>query len=87
LRSFWFEFVLAHDADCPPAVRGGVGVTARDRSDALGIVADRLFDGRELPAVRHEVEDVVFHRLDPWHVLPHMVDPRPRGVWFPALQG
>ena len=84
LRPFWFEFAIPQDADCPPGVREGVGVTATDRDDALGIVAQRLFGGRELPPVCLEVEDVAFHRLDPWQVLPNMVDPAPRGVWFPA---
>lgn len=84
LRAFWLEFEIPFESDCPPGTREGVGVTAADRVDALDLAADRVFSGRALPPLRFEIEDVVFHRLDPWQVLPNMVDPRPRGIWFPA---
>ncbi len=84
LRHFWFEFDLPAGVACPTGTREGVGVTAIDRGDALQIVADRIFAGRHLPEVRLGIEDVVFHRLCPWLVLPNMLEPWPRGVWFPV---
>lgn len=84
LRHFWYEFDLPVGVDCPPGTREGVGVTAVDRREALDLVARRVFVGQTLPAIRLEVEDVEFHRLCPWLVLPNMVDPRPHGIWFPA---
>jgi hypothetical protein len=84
LRPFWFEFEVPLEGDWPRGTRDGVGVTATDRVDALELIANAVFDGRVLPPLRLEIEDVAFHRLDPWQVLPNMVDPRPRGVWFPA---
>ena len=84
MRSFWFEFAIPFDAACPAGVREGVGVTAIDRRDALDLVAQGLFGGCALPPLRLEIEDVAFHRLDPWLVLPNLGDPGPRGVWFPA---
>ncbi len=84
LRHFWFELDMPLDTDCPPGTRAGIGVTAVDRDAALVILTERVFGGRPLPAIRHEVSDVVFHELCPWLVLPNMTDPAPPGVWFPV---
>ncbi len=84
LRHFWFEFDIPYDIECPPGTREGAGMTAIDREDALQILAERVFAGRPLPPARLEIEDLVFHRLCHWLVLPNMLEPWPRGVWFPV---
>lgn len=84
LRHFWFELDIGYEAECPPGVRAGVGITALDRDDALDILRDRVFGRRPVPGIRHEIGDVDFPRLCPWLVLANMTDPGPRGVWFPA---
>jgi hypothetical protein len=80
LRRYWFEFSV--DADLPPGVKRGCGVTAYDLSDALRIVRDRVFGGAEPPIVK-STEDIDVSTLDPGHVLPNMMPPSNRGVWFP----
>jgi hypothetical protein len=84
LRHFWFEFEIPVVVECPRGVRAGVGVTALDREDALAILEERVFPGKPLPRIGREVSEVVFHELCPWLVLPNMLDPAPRGVWFPV---
>jgi hypothetical protein len=86
LRAYWFVFDLPLSVDCPRGAREGVGVTAHDRDDAIELVVGQVFDGRMLPSIVEEHEDVEFHRLCPWLVLPNMTDPRRRGVWFPIRQ-
>ncbi len=84
LRHFWLEFDLPLDADCPRGTREGIGVTAVDLHDAIDLVTRVVFPERSVPAIRRVDEDVDFHRLCPWLVLPAMSDPRRRGIWFPA---
>jgi hypothetical protein len=80
LRRFWFEFALS--PDLPPGLRLGCGVTAFDLDDARRIVRERVFRAEAPPAVKI-VEDVDVSSLDPGHVLPNMLPPNTRGVWFP----
>jgi hypothetical protein len=84
LRHYWFVFDLPFWVDCPRGAREGVGVTAHDRDDAIGLVVSEVFGGQALPSIVEETEDVEFHRLCPWLVRPNMTDPRGRGVWFPV---
>ena len=84
LRHFWFEFDIPSDDDCPRGIREGIGVTAAARDEALDLVSASVFGGGRLPPIRVEVEDVPFHTLDPWAVLPNMLEPWARGVWFPV---
>ena len=84
LRPFWFEFAIGPDRPCPPGARVGVGVTAVDRADALAILAERVFADDGIPPIRTERVDVPFHELCPWLVLPNLLEPWTRGVWFPV---
>jgi len=60
----------------------GCGVTAFDLDDARRIVRERVFLGNAAAVVKI-VEDVDVSTLDPGHVLPNMMPPNTRGVWFP----
>jgi hypothetical protein len=84
LRYFWFEFEIALDSPCPPGAREGVGVTASDHDDATALIKSLVFANRAMPPVRRVMEDVSFHSLCPWAVLPNILEPWDRGVWFPA---
>jgi hypothetical protein len=82
LTRYWFEF----DWGERPPMRAeglGCGVTAFDREDALGLLAEAVFANSEVPAVKHVTEDVDIQTLDEGHVLPNMGIPSERGVWFP----
>jgi hypothetical protein len=79
LRRFWFEF----EPDAAPLGMGyGCGVTAYDRHDAEELVSAAI-DG-PMPTVRRVIEDVDVSTLDGGHVLPNMLPPNERGIWFPA---
>lgn len=80
LRRFWFEF--PPNAKLPVGIRAGCGITAVDLEDARGILRSRVFNGAE-PPVANVIEDVDISGLDPGHVLPNMLSPHNRGVWFP----
>ncbi len=86
LRKYWFEFEL------PPSMTGtasygpGCGVTAFSYEDAVTLIKERLFNGGEVPPVRHYIEDVDVSTLDAERVRPNMDIPFFRGVWFPRMR-
>lgn len=80
LRRFWFQF--AARPGFPSSLRLGCGVTAFDLHDARRLLEERVFRG-EAPPIASVTEDVDVSSLDPGHVLPNMLPPNHRGVWFP----
>lgn len=83
MRRYWIEFDLSNYERPPVSIDMGLGVTAQSREDALSLVRDRVFGGRELPPVRQVIDDVDVSTLDPGHVRPNMGAPTWRGIWFP----
>lgn len=79
LKRFWFKF------SAPPlgSVNLGCGVTAYDYNDALKLLRDKIFAGREMPIIAEVIEDVDVATLDKNHVIPNMEAPVIRGIWFP----
>lgn len=82
LRRYWFRFAV-NSAALPPGLRLGCGVTAYDYDDAMSILKAKVFAGGAVPAIDDVKEDVDVSQLDPGHVLPNMLPPSDRGVWFP----
>ena len=78
LRRFWFEF---QGLDIPLGYTLGCGVTAFDEGDAVDLIRQRI--GR-LPEIERIIADVDVSTLDAGHVLPNMLPPVWRGVWFPS---
>ncbi len=81
LHRYWFEFEAGA---LPLGARLGCGVTAYNEEDARRLLANAVFRGSAFPRVRRVVEDVDVSTLDAGHVLPNMLPPTNRGVWFPA---
>ena len=81
LHRYWFEFEPEVQ---PPCIAQWCGVTAYTEEDARRLLADTVFQGSALPRVGRVVEDVDVSTLDPGHVLPNMLEPTSRGVWFPG---
>ncbi len=80
LHRYWFEF-----EDVYLSVVGlGCGVTAYSEEDARSLLAETVFRDVAFPPIRRVVEDVDVSTLDAGHVLPNMLEPTSRGVWFPA---
>lgn len=82
LHRYWIRFRLDIAEPHPPGTLMGVGVTAYDREDALGIVSSTVFSG-DLPEIETLIEDVDLSTLDQDHVTPNSASPLPRGIWFP----
>ena len=80
LRRYWMEFAAG---EAPLGMAWGCGVTAFDVDDALQLVATAA--GGKIPSPVRLVEDVDVSTLDAGHVLPNMLPPVWRGVWFPQL--
>lgn len=82
LRRFWFRFASTATG-LPPGLRWGCGVTAYDYDDAVSIIRTTIFGGGLLPPLGDVKEDVDVSQLDNGHVLPNMLPPSNRGIWFP----
>jgi hypothetical protein len=80
LHRYWFDF---EPGTLPAGTAIGCGVTAYTKEDARGLLAETVFRASAFPPVRRVVEDVDVSTLDAGHVLPNMLDPVTRGVWFP----
>jgi hypothetical protein len=81
LRRYWIQF------GNPRSVRDGLGygcgVTAYNFDDAVALVEERVFKGPLPYPIVSTLEDVDVSTLDTGHVLPNMLPPNSRGVWFP----
>jgi hypothetical protein len=83
LTRYWLKF-KGSLPDLPPGLVLGCGVTAFDYADAISIVQQKVFKGKELPEIKTKIENIDISTLDKGHVLPNMKDPTLRGVWFPG---
>jgi hypothetical protein len=81
LTRYWFEFDLTDDI--PGIVRLGCGVTARTYADAIEIISNDIFKSNKLPVIKNCIENIDVRNLDQNHVIPNMLSPNNRGVWFP----
>lgn len=59
------------------------GVTAYDAADALALVRSAFFGPRALPAVEQIIPDVDVALLNAHHILPGVIVPAGRRVWYP----
>lgn len=82
LKRFWFTF---ERFGTPTPLNLGCGVTAYDYDDAIIILRERVFAGKEWPRIVGFCEDVNVSDLDQKHVLPNIRLVTNRGVWFPQL--
>ena len=80
LRPYWFNFEMLNK---PSPLNLGCGVTAYDYDDAITLLGQRVFAGRELPRIVGFREDVDISTLDQKHVLPNLGSVLVRGIWFP----
>ncbi|GGH83128.1 hypothetical protein HNQ91_005981 [Filimonas zeae] len=80
---FWLEFDIEDALAVPAGVGTGCGVTAFDYFDALKIMDEKVFVDVKRPVFKRVVENVDIRTLDQGHVIPNMIAPVHRGVWFP----
>lgn len=61
----------------------GCGVTAFDLRDAISLLESHVFKGSLPFPIASTIEDVDIRTLDQGHVIPNMLPPSSRGIWFP----
>ena len=81
LRRYWIK--LSGNGYAHPLVSFGCGITAENESEALQILSTCVLSREEGLSVTSVIEDVDLRTLDAGHVLPNMLPPNWRGVWFP----
>ena len=86
LTRYWIRFDRPV-AEPAALLAPGFGVTAYTLDDALRLLRIRVFGDRPVPPIRDVIEDVDVASLDPGHVLPNMLPPNWRGIWFPLGYG
>ena len=80
LKRYWFTLERLDD---PHPLNLGWGVTAYNYTDATALLHERVFTGRDLPAIVGCIEDVDVSTLDQKHVVPNIGSVSIRGIWFP----
>ena len=81
---FWFDFEVESGLDYPPGIEIGCGVTATDYEDAISLMKNRIFKKGDMPPIKKVNEEINIRTLDQHHVIPYMLSPHTRGIWFPA---
>src|SRR4051812_24473034 len=82
LHRYWLTF---DEGAAPVGCAHGIGVTAWTLDDALTLIREALKTSDVRPV--SVTEDVDVQTLDAGHVLPNMMPPSERGVWFPMGLG
>ncbi len=80
---YWLKFNLEDVADTPFGIKLGCGITALSKYDALKIVEEKMFSSKIIPPISSTVEDIDLSSLDENHIIPNMLSPTMRGIWFP----
>jgi len=80
---FWFEFDIDNVFKFPAGIGIGCGVTATDYKDAVKLMEEKFFLTIHMPVIKKVIENVDVRKLDQGHVIPNMVSPVGRGIWFP----
>jgi hypothetical protein len=80
LHRYWIRFQHNPSFGVP---KPDCGVTAYDYDDALVILQDTVFRGRDMPPIEEVIENVDISALDQKHVIPNIEAPVWRGVWYP----
>lgn len=81
LLRFWFKFELS--ADLPPTLKLGCGVTGYNYQDALLLLKQKVIQENKNVIIEECIENIDITNLDPNHILPNILPPNTRGIWFP----
>ncbi len=81
LIRFWFNFEKSNPL--PPGLHLGCGVTAYNYDDALHILKSKIFKNNYEMTIKDYIEDIDIRTLDNNHIVPNILPPNNRGVWYP----
>ncbi len=80
---YWIKRRLSYSESLGLGLMSDCGVTAYGLDDTLGLIQQRIFNGKSLPEIETLIEDVDVRNLDQKHVIPNMRVVTERGIWFP----
>lgn len=81
LIRFWFTFESS--STLPPVIKLGCGITAYNFDDALALLRQKIcLNGKEI-IIKNCIENIDLTTLDQNHVLPNILPPNFRGIWYP----
>ena len=83
LIRYWFEFQYSHHSEVPIGLGLGCGVTAYNYDDAIFLLGKEVFENKPIAPIKKVIENVDVSTLDAGHVLPNMLPPNLRGIWYP----
>src|SRR5262249_57474741 len=83
LHRYWIRFDDPHRLTHPLGLGLGCGVTAFDLDDVIGLLERDVFKGPMPFRIASSTEDMDVTTLDQGHVIPNMLPPDRRGVWYP----
>jgi len=83
LIRYWFEFQYNHYSELPYGLARGCGITAYNYEDALFLLSKEVFKNAPLAQIKKVIENVDVSTLDMGHVLPNILPPDLRGIWYP----
>ncbi|KIX22026.1 hypothetical protein SY27_04955 [Flavobacterium sp. 316] len=81
LIRFWFNFEKSNPI--PLGLHLGCGVTAYNYDDALLILRSKIFKNDYRMTIKDYIQDVDLRTLDSHHILPNILPPNNRGIWYP----
>ena len=84
LHRYWIRFDDTHRICHALGLGLGCGVTAFDLDDAIALLEEHVFKGPMPVPIASSTEDVDVRTLDQGHVIPNMLPPHWRGVWYPV---
>jgi hypothetical protein len=82
LVRYWFEFDFTNE-NIPYGLSMGCGLTAYNHDDAISLLNEHVFKDIPIPKIKKFIENIDISTLDAGHILPNMLPPNLRGVWFP----
>lgn len=81
LIRFWFTF--EQSLALPPSLKLGCGITGYSYEDALTLLKQKVFKGNEEVNIKECIENINLIHLDSNHILPNILPPNFRGIWYP----
>lgn len=81
LIRFWFIF--ESKSGLAPAFKLGCSVTAYNFDDALELLHQKGIQHNGKVVLKDYIENIDITSLDPNHILPNILPPNFRGIWYP----
>jgi len=85
MKLYWIKLDIEFGNPGSTGLLMGIGVTAIDENDAIGLIKKNFFNNSSIPHVSEIKIVESLDDLDKYHILPNIGNPFLRGVWFPRI--